>query len=183
MIFRPRAENIHIGHVGERFAPVALTDHHDHVVWTDGTRQWKWRLPDQAEGHAGYPTLAKVVIATLNPGRVGGHPGAWAASLDSSDAVIGWIRSGGRVKVNFALPWVPLLIPSEAFDGLRQRGVEIVEETFRNERQFYLQHPDRTAGWLTSFLGRHVVAVIAGFVIAVFGIAMLIIVMTGNFYQ
>ncbi len=44
-----------------------MTDHGDHVEWTDGKRTTKMRLPDQADTGAGYPELHTLLVAAFKP--------------------------------------------------------------------------------------------------------------------
>ncbi len=150
IIFRPLVERLDDGTAGRpvlradrvrrQYAPLAMTDHGDHVEWTDGSGQWQWRLPDQADGPDGLPVLSSVLLAGFRSQLTGQVGAYWVRFLDPDGATIGrFTPPKGRYIIKTILG---RLLPPEAYAQLSGRGVTVVEETFSSANQYFKAHPD-----------------------------------------
>ncbi|MDQ2811375.1 MAG: hypothetical protein M3Z75_05700 [Actinomycetota bacterium] len=150
-----------------RWGPLALVECDDHVEWTDGKRESRWRLPDQPGG-ADYPVLHTVVIAELKD-RSSTAPGVLLPPVylglfaDGEGRVLAFIGPS-LTRAQRALVSHPLgimrfewdvLFPSAAFAALEERGVRVLEEFFAGDQQLYAAHPDPRMGDRESWLLRH----------------------------
>ncbi|MDQ2754363.1 MAG: hypothetical protein M3R71_02310 [Actinomycetota bacterium] len=135
------------------FAPVAMTDHGDHVEWTDGARTWRWRLPDQADTGAGYPVMATVLMAGFRS-QATGRPGLYRIRFMSADgSTLGRFAGKRRSHVNAGI--VDRILPETAFETLRERGVAVTRESYTWPKHFFDAHPDPDVTGFKLSLARH----------------------------
>lgn len=141
------------------WAALVMTDHGDHVEWTDGSgRVWKWRLPDQPSDLANYPTVQTVLVAGFrNPWLR--RDGVYRIRfLDPSGATLGRFNPTRNPLMRTSIPRtiLELVLPPEAFEGLRRHGVNlVVEQSYTSEKAFYEAHPDPEVNRLTLLLARN----------------------------
>jgi hypothetical protein len=154
VLFRPFAERVKTWGGGPLTNKRFLTDHGDHVEWTDGKRVTRMRLPDQPDASDGYPVLQSFLIAPFNtpsyaPGRVGF---ARVRFLDPDGRVIAWFNGQ---NANTTMNFVRTALPPEVFTAMQTRGVEVTEQVYTSEKSFFDDHPDpRVTGKVLSF-ARH----------------------------
>lgn len=164
VIFRPNAEVLPHEINRRIFRPLAMTDHGDHVEWTDGKRTTKMRLPDQPDTGAGYPELHTLLVAAFKP-SMSYAPGMITAYriryLDPDGRVIAWFGPGANTAVTYVKSMLPY---PDAYQPLVDRGVQLQQALYDWEKQFYEDHPDpRIQGWSLS-VARHPLALVLAFV-------------------
>ncbi len=164
------------------FGPLELTDHGNHVEWTDGKRITVMRLPDQADSAAGYPTLHAVLVAEFTSNASYAGPGASAGScvrfIGSDGAVLAWFgpRRGQSVEVT------DRLLTDEALAGLRARGVQVVRKRYAsNDRSFYTEHPDPRVSTFSRGFAAHGLAWVTLALLVVVAIVLAVMAATGAF--
>lgn len=142
VIFRPLAENLPKERHRRSLVGQRMTDHGDHVEWTDGKRSATWLLPDQAGNGAELPVMTTVVLGEVrSPIAPGGIAGYHVRFTDADAAVLGRIR-GLLGSVDLIAAAVDLTLTDEAFAPLTRRGVTVRREPVDGVEEFYRAHPD-----------------------------------------
>jgi hypothetical protein len=179
VIFRPVLDGL--PRITQRyFGRLALSDHGDHVEWTDGKRTTRMRLPDQPDAGAGYPVLDSVLLAAIKgqpyvPNRITTY---YIRFLDPHGAVITWFGPRGDTLAGI----VPRILPEpEVYEPLLARGVRVQHEEYRDLGSLYAAHPDpRVQGFSLSF-ARNPMLWIGGPVLTVVVIVLIVMAAMGKF--
>ena len=144
VIFRPLVElDPTFPRVQSVMAVKRMTDHGSFVEWDDGKKQWRWRLPDQADGGALYPIMTTVVLGELPNAAAKGGIGAYHICFTNVDGVVLGRLTGFRT-MDVAYADVDGMLPDEAWAALVRRGVTIRRERVDSVPEFYRRHPDPT---------------------------------------
>lgn len=167
VVFRPLVERLESTELTDRLGVVpgkaqsrvslfVMTNHGDHVEWTDGREVWRWRLPDQTGDPARYPTLATILLAS-DKSAVTGRVAAYRIRfLDERGITIGRLDPYRRMlMVGVPKIIVDLAFPDEAFEELRNHGVGVTHETIRNNKEYYDVHPDPALSRRALSFARH----------------------------
>jgi hypothetical protein len=154
-----------------------LTDHGDHVEWTNGTTVWRWRLADQGADHPEYPILAGIVLARFTSALGLG---------EGSDRII-FVQSDGAILAHFsplrlvAVELQRIIMPLEIYQALARRGVSVTRESFASEKEFYRRHSDATiAGFSLSF-AKHPVVWLSGVMLLTVAVVNIVMLLKGDY--
>ncbi len=146
-----------------------LTDHGDHVEWTDGRQVKRWRLADQPGADRSLPVLATV-------SRL--HSGSAVVPVERLDTVRPiYCDPSGAFLAYASAPrmWIRGLseqcYPPAVFVALTARGVQLVDERFTTVEQVERAHPGMSGNPLLSFYRRHAFLVI----VAVFLVVIVVV--------
>ncbi|MFN8148096.1 MAG: hypothetical protein U0R76_11595 [Candidatus Nanopelagicales bacterium] len=125
----------------------------DRVVWRDGGRRADWTLPDQP-AVPGLPVLSAVVLATSDTQVATGpsSPVSLLLLVDRAGETLARIAQAS-LDLTDALDEADLerIWPSEAFDALRARGVEVRREEYTRLSDLESAHPGAVGRTLRFF--------------------------------
>lgn len=128
---------------GKAAAQQSLVDAGDRVVWRDGGRRADWTLPDQP-ALPGLPVLSAVVLATSDTQVATGpsSPVTLVLLVDGAGETLARIAQASLDLTDaFDEADLELIWPSEAFDALRARGVEVRTEEYARLSDLEHAHP------------------------------------------
>lgn len=159
--------------VGPRYRALRLVDRGDHVEWQDGKRVRKWRLPDQ---RGDYPVLASVVRSRTRGEMITSQR---IAFVDPSGAVLAYFGPGRLRAVPDSV--AREMLPDDAYLPLMARGVDVLDEQHRTDKEFLARHPEPELGGFMLSYRRHPVLWIGGVVFGALAIASVALWTTGYF--
>lgn len=177
ILLRARVEGASKDSTKRFYGKLILTDHGDHVQWTDGRRTWYWRLADQGQAHPDYPILAGIVLA-----RFGSAVGLGAGSdrivfVDPSGALLAHYSPQRLVPVELQR----LIMPPEIYQPLAERGVPVTSEQYVTEKAFYNAHPDASVAGFSLSFARHPFLWLGGAFVLILIVVNLVLLATGYY--
>lgn len=144
------------------------------VEWTEVRRSLRMRLPWAPES-SGLPALSRVLLATV-AGSVTGSPGAATRIVFLAPDGTALGTSGLFPIATFEALW-----PRGVFEPLREVGVDVAEEVFRNPRALQRAYPGASRHWYlldpTAFIGLLLAGGVA--VVALFFAILIALISTG----
>ncbi|MEO7286060.1 MAG: hypothetical protein ABI140_03995, partial [Jatrophihabitantaceae bacterium] len=157
------------------YGKLVLTDHGEHIEFTDGKRTWRWRLADQAPSE--YPVLAGIVLA-----RFGSAVGVGGGSdriifVDPDGAILAHYSPQRLVPVELQ----DLIMPPEIYQPLAERGVGVRREKYVTEKAFYAAHPDTSVTGFSLSFASHPFLWLGGAFIVIVIVVNLILLATGYY--
>lgn len=175
ILLRGRIENLDHETTRRLYGRLVLTDHGDHVEWSDGKQTRSWRLPDQPAD--GLPTLAGIVLARFTSAVGVGQGSDRIIFVDPSGAILAHYSPKRLVAVEIQRK----ILPPESYQPLIDRGVSLTREEYVTEKAFYSAHPDASATRGSMSLARHPVLWVVGVLVAIIVLVNLILLGTGYY--
>jgi len=138
IIFCPRTDKLQKQTTIHFYEQRKMTDHGDHIEWTDGRKIWKWRLPDQ-KGASEYPVLKHILFV----------PAKSVLNLPVKLFRVAFISEDGSIlaylsQSNPILPKDILdrILPEEAYAELKSHGVTRTTEEYPSVKALHAAHPE-----------------------------------------
>jgi hypothetical protein len=177
VLLRALTENARDEKTKRYYGKLVLTDHGDHVKWTNGKTVWRWRLADQGAAHPDYPILAGIVLARFTSALGIG---------EGSDRII-FVSPDGAILAHFSplrlvlVEMQRIIMPLEIYYALAQRGVTVTRESFDTEQQFYRRHSDATITGFSLSFANHPVLWLGGVMLLILAVVNIVLLLNGYY--
>ena len=177
VLLRAAVENAKKDSTKRFYGKLVLTDHGDHIEWTDGKSTARWRLADQPDAPPEYPELAAVVMARFHSAVVVNQALDRIIFVDPAGTILAHYSPQRLVPVELQ----KIIMPPEIYQALAARGVPVLAEQYDNEKAFYNAHPDASVQGFSLSFARHPVLWIGGAMVLIIIVANLILLATGYY--
>ncbi|MGI8665421.1 MAG: hypothetical protein ACR2N4_05245 [Jatrophihabitans sp.] len=158
------------------YGRLVLTDHGDHLQWSDGKRVLRWRLAEQ-DAHPEYPVLAGIVLARFTSAVGLGQGSDRIIFVDPAGAILAHYSPQRLVPVELQR----IILPPQVYLPLAARGVPVRQEKYVTEKAFYEAHPDASVAGFSLSLARHPFLWLGGAMLVIIIVVNLVLVLTGYY--
>jgi hypothetical protein len=176
VLLRAVTENAKKDATKRYYGKLVLTDHGDHVEWTNGKDIWRWRLADQGDTHPEYPILSGIVLARFNS----------VLGLGGSDRII-FVDADGAILAHYSPRRLVLeevqrrIMPLEIYQAVADRGVTVRRERYLSEKQFYDRHPDSSVAGFSLSFARHPLLWLGGVMVVIVIVTNIVMLLNGSY--
>ncbi len=175
ILLRAQVDNLDHQLTRRLYERLVLTDHGDHVEWSDGKQVRRWRLPDQPVD--GLPTLSVIVLARFTSAVGVGQGSDRIIFVDPDGAILAHYSPRRLVAVEIQRK----ILPPEVYQPLLDRGVTLTREEFVTEKAFFAAHPDASLSASSRSLARHPVLWVVGALVAIIVVVNVVLLATGYY--